>query len=195
MLAAKKRIVIAARLVRGLRLHLRNFLAAAMFIDGDEDQVSAGYVQMRSGLWIFHPDFDTDLERRIEGAIDAGLEDEQIANVNRLNKVDVIHGGGDNVGARVAIGGNGTGEIDEVHNRPPSRLPSVLASLGRITSVISDWVLATVRTSGLASVVLMDSLAPTFGCRGFRESSLPATMEIRMNSCAEAPDSSFGNPR
>ncbi len=34
-------------------------------------------------------------------------------------------------------------------NRPPSRFPSVLVSLGRIISVISDCVLATVRAIGL----------------------------------------------
>src|SRR5580698_2052617 len=39
--------------------------------------------------------------------------------------------------------------------RPPRRLPSVLVSLGRTISVISDCVLATARTCGLASAVLI----------------------------------------
>src|SRR5579863_8052984 len=115
MLATKKRIVIAARFIGSFRLHLRNFLAAAVFIDGHEDQVSAGNVQMRSCLRIFYPDFDADLKRGVEGAIDAGLEDEQIADVHRLNEVNVIHGCRDHVSARVAIGGDGASEIDEVH--------------------------------------------------------------------------------
>src|ERR1700692_230693 len=71
--------------------------------------------------------------------------------------------------------------------RPPRRLPRVLASLGRMTSVISDCVLATVRSNGLALVALIDSLAPSFGSRGFRASSLPATMKETVNVCAEAP--------
>src|ERR1035438_1839959 len=36
--------------------------------------------------------------------------------------------------------------------RPPSRLPRMLVSLGRMISVISDWVLATVRAIGLAGL-------------------------------------------
>src|ERR1700722_9434540 len=35
--------------------------------------------------------------------------------------------------------------------RPPRRLPRVLVSFGRMISVISDWVLATVRKSGWAA--------------------------------------------
>src|ERR1017187_7000846 len=38
--------------------------------------------------------------------------------------------------------------------RPPSRLPRMLVSLGRMSSVISDWVLATVRALGLAGLEL-----------------------------------------
>src|ERR1700722_1236307 len=115
MLAAKKRIVVAADLIRRFRLYLGQLLPATVFVDGNEDEIGAGDVQVCPGLRIFDPDFDANFERRIEGAIDAGLENEQIADVNRLNEVDVIHGGGDHVGARVAIGGDGAGEVNEVH--------------------------------------------------------------------------------
>src|ERR1019366_7386411 len=48
-------------------------------------------------------------------------------------------------------------------SRPPSRFPSVLVSLGRIISVISDCESATIRTIGLVSVELILLLAP-FPC-------------------------------
>ena len=115
MLATKKRIVIATRFVGGFRLCLGYALAAAVFVDRNEDKVRAGDVEVRSGLRILYPDFHTDLKGRVEGAIDAGLEDEQIADVHGLNEIDVIHRSRDDVGARVAIGGDGAGEIDEVH--------------------------------------------------------------------------------
>ena len=35
---------------------------------------------------MFDPDLDADLDGCIEGAIDAGFENEQVANVHRLDK-------------------------------------------------------------------------------------------------------------
>src|ERR1035441_10619561 len=55
--------------------------------------------------------------------------------------------------------------------RPPSRLPRVLVSLGRMISVISDWVLATVRAIGLVWMELILRLLHSL-CR--RQSALAA---------------------
>src|SRR6516165_704808 len=49
--------------------------------------------------------------------------------------------------------------------RPPNRLPSVLASLGRMISVISDSESATRRGVMLDSGLLMGSPAPKFSVR------------------------------
>ncbi len=62
MLAAAKRIVVAADFVGRFGLHLGKLLAAAVFVDGNEDEVSAGNVQKRPGLRVFDPDFDADFE-------------------------------------------------------------------------------------------------------------------------------------
>ena len=78
----------------------------------------------------FDPDFYADFNRRVEGAIDAGLENEQIADVYGLDEVDVIHGRGDNVGARVAIGGDGAGEIDEVHESAAQQVAKRVGVVG-----------------------------------------------------------------
>src|ERR1019366_6701827 len=52
-------------------------------------------------------------------------------------------------------------------SRPPNRLPNVLASLGRTISVISDWVLATVRTIGLSAVEPIFCLVPFLRSRQY----------------------------
>ena len=101
-----------------------------MLVDGDEDEIGAGDVEMRSGLRIFDPDLDADFERGVEGAIDAGLENEQIADVHGLDEVDVIHGRGDDVGARVAIGGDGAGEVDEVHEAAAEQIAEGVGVVG-----------------------------------------------------------------
>ena len=115
MLPAKKRIVITADFVGCFGFCLRNCLTSAVLVDRNEDEIGAGNVEMRAGLRILDPNLDADFDGCIEGTIDAGLENEQIADVNGLNEVDVIHGCGDNMGARMAIGGDCAGEIDEVH--------------------------------------------------------------------------------
>jgi hypothetical protein len=61
MLATEQCIVIAASFVGCLRLHLGQLLAAAVFVDCNEYEISAGNMQVRSSLRIFHPDVDTDL--------------------------------------------------------------------------------------------------------------------------------------
>ena len=131
MFAAAKRIVVAADFVGRFGLHLGQLLPAAVFVDGNEDEVGAGDVQMRPGLRIFDPDLDADLERRVEGAIDARFENEQIADVDRLDEVDVIHGRGDDVGARVPIGGHGAGQVDEVHQASAEQIAERVGVVGQ----------------------------------------------------------------
>src|SRR3569833_4226184 len=94
MFSAKQGIVEAANFVRCLGLYARNLLPPAVFVDRDEDEVGAGNVEVRAGLRIFDPDLYADFKRGVEGAIDAGFEDEQIADVYGLDEVDMIHGRG-----------------------------------------------------------------------------------------------------
>jgi hypothetical protein len=47
------------------------------------------------------------------------------------DEVDVVHGGGDNVGAGVAIGGHGAGEIDEVHEASAEQVAQRVGVVGQ----------------------------------------------------------------
>ena len=115
MLATEKSVVIAADFVWCFRLNGRYFLATTVLIDGDEDEIGAGDVKMRAGLRILDPDFNAHFEGSIESAVDTRFEDEQVADVYGLYEIDMVHGRGDDVGARVAIGGYGAGDVDEMH--------------------------------------------------------------------------------
>ena len=86
---------------------------------------------MRAGLRVFRPDFDADFHGSGKGAVDAGLEGEQVAEVHRLDEVDVVHGGGDDVGARVTIGGHGAGEVDEVHEAAAEQVAQGVGVVGQ----------------------------------------------------------------
>src|ERR1039458_2189403 len=61
-------------------------------------------------------------------------------------------------------------------SRPPSRLPRTLVSLGRISSVISDCVLATVRAAGLVSMEFIGDLLHALTCRS--DSPPPGRMKL-----------------
>jgi hypothetical protein len=50
--------------------------------------------------------------------------------VDGLDEVDVIHGGGDDVGARVSIGSDGAGEINEVHEAPAEEIAEGIGVVG-----------------------------------------------------------------
>src|SRR5215472_15225968 len=71
MFAAKKCIVVTTDLIGRLRLHLRHLLPATVFVNGDEDKIGAGDMEMRSGLRILDPDLHADFQRRVECTIDA----------------------------------------------------------------------------------------------------------------------------
>ncbi len=50
--------------------------------------------------------------------------------MHRLDEVDVIHGRGDDVGARVPIGGDGAGEVDEVHQAAAEQIAKRVGVVG-----------------------------------------------------------------
>ena len=131
VLAAKKCVCVATDFVGCIRLHLGQLLPPAMFVDGDEDEVSAGYVQMRACLRILDPDFDADLHRGVEGAVHPRLQDQQIANVDGCDEVDVVHRGSDDVGAGVAIGGHRSHEVDEMHEPAAEQIAEGVGVVGQ----------------------------------------------------------------
>ena len=47
------------------------------------------------------------------------------------NEVDVVHGGGNDVGVRVAIGSHGSGEIDKVHQATAQQIAQGVGVVGQ----------------------------------------------------------------
>ncbi len=114
-LPASESGVVTADLVVRLRDDLRNFDVVSCLIDGDEGEVGRGDVAKGLGANIFHHGFDPDLHGGAEGAIDTGFEDQQVANVDGSDEVDVIHRGGYGERPGVAAGGGGGDQVDELH--------------------------------------------------------------------------------
>jgi hypothetical protein len=190
MLATKLGIVVTTEFVGGFGLDRWDLLPATVLVDSDEDEVSAGHMEVRSGLRIFDPDFNAHFKRCIESTVDAGLEDEQIADVHGLDEVDVIHGRGDNMCARMAVGGDGPGDVDEMHETAAEQ---VAKSVG----VIGENDLSHLRLSagdcadrrvGLGRTQVV---TPTFTIRVLRERSIAATMKGRLNAYRRSSNFQF----
>jgi hypothetical protein len=131
MLPAEKGVVEAAGLVGRFGLNGGHLLAATVLIDGDKNEVGAGDVKMGAGLRILDPDLNAYFKRCIESTVDTGLEYEQVADVDGLDEVDVIHGRGDDVGARVAVGRDGAGDIDEMHETAAEQVAESVGVIGK----------------------------------------------------------------
>ncbi len=114
-LAASAGIFVAALLVLGFGDDLRDDEPGAVAIDGNEGEVGGGDVAEMLLLDVFHHDADADLHRRLEGAVDAGLEYEEFADADGGYEVEVVHGGRDGDGPGVAAGGHGADEVDVLH--------------------------------------------------------------------------------
>lgn len=113
--AAAAGVFIAANLVFGFGDDLRDFDAVAVFVDGDEGEVGGGDVAKLLQANIFDHGLDADFHGGVVGTVDAGLEDEQVADLDGGYEVEVIHGGGDGECSCVSTGSHGADEIDELH--------------------------------------------------------------------------------
>jgi hypothetical protein len=114
-LAAAACVFVAAALVFGFGEDLWDFDAVAGGVYGYEGEVGGGDVAELLLADVFDHGFDADLHGGLEGAVDAGLEDEEVADADGGYEVEVVHGGGDGEGAGVAAGGHGSDEVDELH--------------------------------------------------------------------------------
>ena len=89
----------------------------AVAIDGDEGQVGAAGHPPHAGQRLLREHLDLDFERRAPRGGDARLEDDQVADLDRVQELQAVDRGGDEQAARVAVAGDGAGDVDEVHDR------------------------------------------------------------------------------
>ena len=130
-LAAAACIFVAADLVFGFRDDLGDLDAAAIVVYGDEGEVGGGDVAELLLADVFDHGLDADLHGGVEGAVDAGLEDEEIANADGGDEIEVIHGSGDDKGACVAAGCHGADEIHELHEPASKEIAEGVAVGGK----------------------------------------------------------------
>ena len=71
-----------------------------------------------AGEVTLHKDLDSNFHRSAVDPIHGRLENHQIANPHRNQKIQVIGRGGHNVAARVAMGSKRASNVDPVHEPP-----------------------------------------------------------------------------
>lgn len=114
-LAASAGVFKASLLVIGFRDDLGNVDALTGVIDCYEGQIGRGDMPQGVGADVFHHALHPDFHGGVEGAIDAGLENENVSDLDRGDEVEMVHGSGDRNGSGMAAGGHGTDQIDKLH--------------------------------------------------------------------------------
>ena len=72
-----------------------------------------------AGAHVFSFNPDSDLHGRAVGHVQATLEGQQVANVDRAMEIDSVDGGGDHIGAGIPCGNDKGSIIDQLHDDSP----------------------------------------------------------------------------
>jgi hypothetical protein len=142
--AAAAGVFVAAKLVVGLGDDLGDLHAFAAVVHGDEGEVGGADVAQGLCVYVFDHGLHADLHGGVEGAVDAGLEDEDVADLDGSDEVEVVHGDGDGDGAGVAAGGHGADEVDELHEAAAEEVAEGVGiarkdDLGALGLARTDW--------------------------------------------------------
>src|SRR5205807_8843927 len=70
-----------------------------------------------AGQGFFGEDVDLDFERGLKRAGDVRLQDDQVANFDRMQELEVVDRGRDEEAPRVTMARDRPGNVDEVHDR------------------------------------------------------------------------------
>ena len=85
----------------------------------------------RAGQNLLRKHVHLHFERRRERAGDARLQDDQVADLDRVEELEVVDGGGDQQRAGVAVAGDGAGDVDQVHDGAAQDEPERVGVVGQ----------------------------------------------------------------
>jgi len=105
---------VAALLILGFRNDRNDSDRLAAFIERDECQIRRHYVANVSAFQILAPDLYADFHRRMEGPVHTRLQDQELANVDRLQEAQVVDCGGHGCPTRVSLSRQSAAQVDQV---------------------------------------------------------------------------------
>ena len=107
----------------GLQQQRRDLNALSIAIDRDERQIRAAGQPAHAGQRLLRKHFDLHFERRGPDGGDARLENDQVADLDRVEELQAVDRGRHEQRAGVAVAGDRAGDVDEVHDRPAEDEP------------------------------------------------------------------------
>lgn len=112
---AAPRIFIATFFFLGFGNHGRNGKPVSGRVHRNKCEIGGADVPVLIRPIVLDPNFNPDLHRGVKSAVYGGTQDNEISNLDRHQKIHMIHGSGDYILAAVAMGSEGTGHVDPVH--------------------------------------------------------------------------------
>jgi hypothetical protein len=107
---------IAPLVFLGFQNEWRHLPRLTLLINGDERYIRAARVAPLPGENILGENLHADFHRSAEDTIDAGFQDDQLPDANGVAKVEVVHRSRHHVTHRVAMGGNRSRDVNQVHH-------------------------------------------------------------------------------
>jgi len=88
----------------------------AVFIERNKGQIGRAGVPPVTSEEILGDDFDADFHRCVECPVHRGSQDDQFSAVDRVKELKAVDGNRDYGKSRMANGGHGSGQIDQMHD-------------------------------------------------------------------------------
>ena len=84
-----------------------------------------------AGNVVLHPAFHSNFHGGMECAIHGGFQDQQITNVHGREKINMVHGCGHHIAARMAVRGEGSGYVNQVHEASAEQIAQRICVIGQ----------------------------------------------------------------
>ncbi len=101
----------------GVPAQRRHRFGLAVVVQRHEGQVGVAGQLALTGLNLFREDLDFHFQRRLEHAGHARLEDDQVADLDRMDEVERVDARREGERVGVAVTGDGAGDVDQMHHR------------------------------------------------------------------------------
>ncbi len=130
MFAAPPCIMVAAFVLFRLGFQRRHPHPASLRVDRDKGKVRRRDMTQGTVNGVLHPHLDAHFHGGAESAIEGGFQNQQIPDMHRRNKVDMVHRCGDHMRPGVTVGGYRSHQVDVVHEPAAQQVAQRISVVG-----------------------------------------------------------------
>jgi hypothetical protein len=131
LFAAAPCIMVAAFVLVRLEFQRGHPYPASLLVDRNKSEIGRCDVTQGAVNGVFHPHLDAHLHGGAESTIERGFQNQQIPDMHRRNKVDMVHRSGDHVRPGMAVGGHRRHQVDVMHEPAAQQVAQCVGVVGQ----------------------------------------------------------------